>query len=114
MMFDLLTMYMICMYMKTVTRRLYNPERRPAIPGGKPHRIKKDRTPYVYGQIKILDCYPQRFGDMTEEDARLEGFGSLREYKEYFYQVNGYITDDELVWVVEFEPIWVNIEGVIL
>lgn len=117
MMFDLLTMYAICMGCKSVTRRLYNPDRRPAIPaheGGKPHKIKINRTPTVYGQIKILACYTSTLGAMTEKDAKLEGFDTLQEYKEYFYRVNGYIGDDELIWVVEFEPIWTNKEGVML
>ena len=116
-MFDEPTKNAICDGRKKVTRRLYNPKRRPAIPaheGGKPHRIKIDRTPVVYGEIDILACYTGTLGEMTEEDAKLEGFDTLQEYKEYFYRVNGYIDDDELIWVVEFEPIWTNKEGVIL
>lgn len=115
-MFDLLTMYAICNGCKVVTRRLYS-NRRPGIPaqeGGKPHRIKIDRTPTVYGEIEILACYTGTLGEMTEEDAKLEGFNSLQEYKEYFYQVNGYIDDDETIWVVEFQPIWTNPDGIIL
>lgn len=102
---------------KVVTRRLFNPNRRPAIPtseSGKTHKIKTDRTPIVYGELEIIACYDQRFGDMTERDAKLEGFNSLQEYKEYFYRVNGHIDDDDPVWVVEFKPIWFNKEGVIL
>ena len=116
MMFDLLTMYAICNGCKFVTRRLYK-GRRPAIPtaeNGKYHKIKIDRTLKVYGELDILACYTSTLGAMTEEDAKLEGFSSLQEYKEYFYQVNGYVDDDEIIWVVEFTPVWTNPDGVIL
>lgn len=117
MMFDEITKNAICIACKKVTRRLYNPNRRPAIPaheGGKPHKIKIDRTPVVYGEIEITACYTSTLGDMTEDDAHREGFNTLHDYKEYFYQVNGHIDDDELIWVVEFEPIWTYQPGVIL
>lgn len=113
MMFDKDTKDMICDRSKNVTRRLYNPARRPAVPGTR-HKIKIDRTPAVYGEIDILTCTPQRWGDLTEEDAHREGFNSKPAYQEYFYTVNALINDDDLVWVVEFVPVWTNKEGVIL
>ena len=113
MMFDEDTKNMICDGSKDVTRRLYNPARRPAVPGTR-HKIKIDRTKKVYGEIEILTCTPQRWGDLTEEDAHREGFKSKAWYKEYFYTVNALIHDDDLVWVVEFEPVWTNKKGVIL
>lgn len=117
MMFDEETKDMICDGSKDVTRRLYNINRRPAIPaheGGKPHKIKIDRTKKVYGEIEILTCTVQYWGDLTEEDAQREGFPKKATYKEYFYATNGLINDDDLVWVVEFKPIWTNKKGVIL
>ena len=51
---------------------------------------------------------------MTETDAHLEGFDSLEEYKQYFYKVNGYVDDEDLVWVVDFRVKWSNKKGVIL
>lgn len=113
MMFDKRTKNAICYGWKITTRRLFNPNRRPAIPGHK-HKIKIDRTPTVYGEIYIIDCYPQKFGRMKEVDAHLEGFDSLKEYKEYFYKKNGYIDDDEIVWVIDFRLIWGTSKGVIL
>lgn len=107
MMFDEDTMTRIHYEIKTETRRLYNPNRRPAVPGHT-HKIKIDRTPNTWGEIKILSCEPQRFGDLTLEDARNEGFFSVEEYKKYFYEVNGHISDDDLVWVIKFEKIWTS------
>lgn len=113
MMFDKETKNKICYGWKITTRRLFNPKRRPAIPG-KTHKIKIDRTPVVYGEIEIIDCYPQKFGRMTEVDAHLEGFNSLWEYKKYFFKKNGFIEDDELVWVVDFRVKWATSKGVII
>jgi hypothetical protein len=116
MIFDLFTMFAICNGYKKVTRRLFR-KARPAVPtaeNGKLQKIKIDRTPMVYGELEILACYTSTLGDMTEEDAKLEGFHDLEEYKMYFYRTNGYIPDDVLIWVVEFEPVWTNKKGVIL
>lgn len=85
MMFDKKTKNLICNGLKVVTRRKFNPDKRPAIPGAI-HKIKIDRTKKVYGEIEIIACYPQKFGDITESDAHYEGFNSLREYKKYFFE----------------------------
>lgn len=107
MMWDHYTIQMIHYRVKSETRRLYNPNRRPGIPGHS-QKLKIDRTPNVWGEIKILSCEPQKFGDLTLEDAHNEGFFSVEDYKKYFYKTNGYISDDDLVWVVKFDTIWTS------
>lgn len=104
MMFDLLCVFLIHRQGKWQTRRKYNPNRRPAIPG-QVHKIKIDRTKDVYGYIEILKVYPQKFGDITHFEATAEGFKSVKEYKEYFQKVNGPHNDDDLIWVVTFRKI---------
>lgn len=104
MMFDLLCVFLIHRQGKWQTRRKYNPNRRPAIPG-QVHKIKIDRTKDVYGYIEILKVYPQKFGDITHFEATAEGFKSVEEYKEYFQKVNGPHNDDDLIWVVTFRKI---------
>ena len=113
MMFDKKTKNLICNGLKVVTRRKFNPDRRPAIPGAV-HKIKIDRTKKVYGEIEIIACYPQKFGDITEDDAHYEGFNSLWEYKKYFFKKNGFIESNDLIWVIEFKVKWHSREGVIL
>ena len=113
MMFDKKTKNLICNGWKVVTRRKFNPNRRPAIPGTT-HKIKIDRTKKVYGKIEIIACYPQKFGDITESDAHHEGFNSLREYKKYFFEKNGFTESNDLIWVIEFKVKWHSREGVIL
>lgn len=99
---------------KNETRRLYNPNKRPGVPGAI-HWIKKDRTPKVYGQYLVLKCEPQRWGDVSDNDAFHEGFlECLNDFKEYWYSVNGHIEDDDLVWKMKMLILWTNSNGVIL
>lgn len=117
MMFDKRTKNAICYGWKFVTRRLFKGPIRPAVPtaeSGKLHKIKIDRSKKVYGELEIIDCYTSTLGLMTEKDAHLEGFDSLQEYKEYFYSKNGFIDDDETIWVIEFRPVWCTSLGVVL
>ncbi len=103
----------MCTWKKTETRRLFNPNRRPGIPGHT-QRIKIDRTKKVYGEYIVTSCEPSTLGQMTKRDAINEGFNNIKEYKEYFYKVNGYIPDNELIWVMKFALLWVCKEGIIL
>lgn len=103
-MFDLLCLFLIYRKGKFETRRKYNPKKRPAIPG-QTHKIKIDRTKDVYGYIKILDVYAQKFGDINEYDVKNEGFESIDKYKEYFQKINGKHNDDDLIWVVRFKKL---------
>lgn len=113
MMFDKKTKNLICNGWKIVTRRKFNPDRRPAIPRAI-HKIKIDRTKKVYGEIEIIACYPQKFGNITEAEAHYEGFDSLWEYKKYFFKKNGFIESNDLIWVIEFRVKWCSRIGVIL
>lgn len=54
MIFDEDTMTRIHYEIKTETRRLYNPNRRPAVPGHT-HKIKIDRTPNTWGGNQDLE-----------------------------------------------------------
>lgn len=105
MMFDDLTINKIQQDQKDETRRLVRNNRRPAVPDSI-HKLKKDRTNKVYGLIKILDCYQERLGDITEEGAKNEGFENVNDYLDYFEKVNGTKDPDTMVWVVKFKLIF--------
>ena len=47
--------------------------------------------------IRVKESYRQRLGDVTEQDARLEGFDGLREFKEMWPVYTGTAWDDDLV-----------------
>lgn len=102
MMFDRLTMEMIIGGRKTVTRRVVKSNKRPAIPNNI-HTLKIDRTKAVYGYIYIWSVKKEKWSMINEYEAKREGFDNLEQYKQYFYKVNGYIGDNDFVWVINFE-----------
>lgn len=101
MMFDVYTVSQILAGNKTVTRRMNN-GKRPAVPG-KIHKLKIDRTQNTYGLILINSCDIVRLGDLTDEEAVREGFNDKQHYMNYFYHLNGNVSDDELIWRISFE-----------
>jgi len=89
---------------KCVTRRLIKSNRRPAVPG-RIHKMKIDRTPKIHGYILINSCTKSKLKDITEKEAKREGFGSVQEYLEYFRYVNnikGPLNKEYEVWRVRF------------
>lgn len=104
MMFDKLCLNLILYKNKTETRRKYKENQRPAIPGNI-HKLKIDRSPKTYGYIKIDEVTTQKFGEITFQDAINEGFNSVKEYKQYFQEVNGKHNDNDLIYVIKFHLI---------
>ena len=106
-MFDKQTLDLILKGKKTQTRRLRKNETRPAIPGNI-HKLKIDRTSKTYGYIEIISCEKAVFGDITEKDARKEGFKDIEEYTEYFTSVNGEVSKSTPIWVINFKLVKVK------
>lgn len=104
MMFDMYCIKKILAGEKTVTRRMITSNRRPAVPG-KIHKLKVDRTNKTFGEILILSCITEQIRDITEEEAKKEGFNSAKEYVNYFMDVNDIwmLSDYDWVWRVEFK-----------
>lgn len=61
--------------------------------------ISKD----YFAKILVTDIYPERLGDITEEDARKEGYSSREAFFEEWRSIYGSVNDNLVVWVVEFE-----------
>lgn len=101
MMFDVYTVSQILAGNKDVTRRIPN-GKRPAVPGHI-HKLKIDRTKDTYGLILIEDCRLERLCQLTDEEARREGFNDKKHYMNYFRHLNGNVADDELIWRIQFE-----------
>lgn len=101
MMFDVYCISQILAGNKNVTRRLVG-KRRPAIPG-RNHWLKIDRSKKTYGLIHIESCRLEKLGDLTNKEAIREGFNDKEHYLQYFRHINGNVSEDELVWRVEFE-----------
>jgi hypothetical protein len=83
---------------KTATRR----PSRPMLKEGGRYRLKTKLFKAHPDSIQVDRLYQQPLGEMTEADAQMEGYSTLREFQEAW--VSLFITYDpaQTVWVVEF------------
>ncbi len=88
---------------KTQTRRLG----RKRWNVGASHQAKHNyRKSGFFALLRILDVYRERLGDISEEDARSEGYESKEAYLRAFREINR-IEDDSAWEAVLQAPIWV-------
>ena len=83
--------------LKTETRRLRRPRLR--VGGIYPLRVGRRLLP---DRVRVLKIYSQRLGEVTEEDARREGFKSLMEFRRAWIDIYQSWDDEQRIWVVEF------------
>lgn len=57
--------------------------------------------------FKVTDLRRQRLGDMSDADARAEGFPNLDAYKDLILKMHANMSwnEDHLVWLHEFERV---------
>jgi hypothetical protein len=71
---------------KTETRRCWK-NRKPRI-----HSVHLAKVTMLskefFARLLIENCYTQRLGDISEQEARAEGYGSREEYIAKFYEIN--------------------------
>jgi hypothetical protein len=78
--------------------------RRPSKPGvreGGTYTLRAGYSPTPH-RITVTRVYTQRLGDMSLEDARMEGFSSLDKFMEAWAGIYGGWSPDQTVYVVEF------------
>ena len=84
---------------KTQTRRLHkNP-----LKEKQKYVIKRNWYNNTEHYIQIKKVYPQKLGDVSEEEARKEGFSGLDEFRDAWIRINGSWDPDMVVTVYEFE-----------
>ena len=94
---------------KTQTRRSWKKARAKV---GAIHLAKvKMLSKEYFARLLILAVYEERLGDISEEDARAEGYPSKYAYLIAFQEIN-HISDDDftdmlkmMIWVVKFEVV---------
>jgi len=84
---------------KTATRR----KSRPKVKADGVYRIRTSFFECLPDRIRVHRLYQQRLGDMTPEDARLEGYASLKDFRRVWNDFYDSWDDEQTVWVVEFE-----------
>lgn len=83
---------------KTQTRRLH----KHGWKVGCTYKIKDQYYCKGLGTIKITRRFKQRLGDISEQDARKEGFKDRAEFMSAWIQINGSWNPDVVLTVYEF------------
>lgn len=86
---------------KTQTRRIG--KRRWRIGSIHQAKLNFSKGSRPFAKLRILAVRQERLGDISEEDAKAEGYSSIEAYKEVFGRIYGWWDPDVLVWVIDFE-----------
>ncbi len=86
---------------KTQTRRIH----KRTLKVGRTYGVTCRRYQKSQGHIKILRASPQRLFNVTEEEAKAEGFNNLAEFLEAWIKINGYLIPWQTVTTYEFQQV---------
>jgi hypothetical protein len=88
---------------KTATRRIW---KKPMVKVGNIYKAKlKMLSRDYFAKIKVTKMFKQELGEMTDEDARKEGYKNIMAFHEIWIKINGAWQDNLLVDVIEFEVV---------
>lgn len=98
---------------KTVTRRLAsdNPRSPWSVKGcgfkvGQSFAVCPGRGKHAVGRAVVRAVHMEKVGNITEDEARREGFASIAEFMDVWREINGSLSSGwDSVWRVEFEVI---------
>jgi hypothetical protein len=82
------------------------PTRRPIKPMVKKrgrYHLKTELFKVHPDSIQVDRLYQQPLGEMTQEDARREGYSTLREFREEWASIFKTYDPKQMVWVAEFQ-----------
>ncbi len=86
---------------KTATRRIW---KKPMVKVGGIYKCKLRMLDKKYfAKIQVTKLYKQKLKKVTNEDARKEGYKSVVDFYKVFYDINGMIKMNQVVYVIEFK-----------
>jgi hypothetical protein len=95
---------------KTVTRRLANDNPRSpwyvwgcSLRAGQDYAVCPGRGKHAICRVEVVGTIRQPLGELSNAEARLEGFVDKREFREVWERINGSYDPGILVWRVEFK-----------
>jgi hypothetical protein len=69
---------------------------------GQRYAVQPGRGQKGLGWIELLDIRFQHLGNISEEEARAEGFASLEEFIRAWLEIHGNYDPEQPVWALEF------------
>ena len=88
---------------KTATRRVW---KKPMVRVGGLYKCKlKMLSKNYFAIIEVTKVYLQQLGEMTNKDAKKEGYANIKEFKKIWIEINGKWDDKKFVDVIEFKVI---------
>lgn len=72
---------------------------------GRTYDVTCRRYQKSQSHIQILNAYPQRLFNVTEEQAKAEGFNNLAEFLQAWKKISGYLIPWQTVNAYEFQSV---------
>jgi uncharacterized protein YhfF len=69
---------------------------------GRSYSVQPGRGQKAIGRIRLLDIRYQHLGNVTEEEARAEGYANLEGFVQAWTEIHGHYDPERAVWALEF------------
>lgn len=70
---------------------------------GRTYAVQPGRGKKAVGRIYVWDVEPQHLDQITEVDARAEGFANRQDFMAYWKQLYGHVDAEQQVYVIRFQ-----------